>query len=37
LASLIAGTVGFVWLKLLGRPAAGDADMDAMNFAAAVA
>ena len=37
LASLTAGTAGFVWLKLLGRPVAGDADMDAMDFAAAEA
>jgi NhaA family Na+:H+ antiporter len=35
LASLTAGTAGFLWLKLLGRPVAGDADMDAMDFAAA--
>ena len=34
LASLTAGTVGFLWLKLLGRPAEGDADMDTMDYAA---
>ena len=34
LASLTAGTAGFLWLKLLGRPVAGDDDMDAMGFAA---
>lgn len=33
LASLVAGTAGFLWLKLLGRPVAGDDDMDAMYFA----
>jgi NhaA family Na+:H+ antiporter len=27
-ASLTAGTVGFLWLKLLGRPGAADTDMD---------
>jgi NhaA family Na+:H+ antiporter len=32
LASLMAGTAGFLWLKLLGRPVAGDDDMDAMDF-----
>lgn len=34
LASLTAGTVGFLWLKLFGRPAAGDVDMDTMDYAA---
>jgi Na+:H+ antiporter, NhaA family len=34
LASLTAGTAGFLWLKLLGRPVAGDDDMDAMDFEA---
>jgi NhaA family Na+:H+ antiporter len=34
LASLTAGTAGFVWLKLLGQPVPGDHDMDAMDFAA---
>ncbi len=34
LASLTAGTVGFIWLKLLGQPVPGDRDMDAMDFAA---
>lgn len=32
LASLTAGTAGFLWLKLLGPPVAGDEDMDAMDF-----
>jgi NhaA family Na+:H+ antiporter len=35
LASLTAGTIGFVWLKLLGQPAPSDVDMDTMDFAAA--
>ncbi len=35
LASLTAGTAGFLWLKLLGRPVEGDEDMDAMDFAPA--
>jgi NhaA family Na+:H+ antiporter len=35
LASLAAGTAGFLWLKLLGGPLAGDDDLDAMDFAAA--
>ena len=35
LASLTAGTIGFVWLKLLGQPAESDVDMDTMDFAAA--
>jgi Na+:H+ antiporter, NhaA family len=35
LASLTAGAVGFVWLKLLGKPVADDDDVDAMDFAAA--
>ena len=33
LASLAAGTIGFVWLKLFGKPEVFDADMDAMDFA----
>jgi NhaA family Na+:H+ antiporter len=33
LASLIAGTAGFLWLKLFGKPVAGDDDMDSMDFA----
>jgi NhaA family Na+:H+ antiporter len=33
LASLIAGTMGFVWLKLLGQPVATDTDMDTMDYA----
>ena len=34
LASLAAGTIGFVWLKLLGKPEEIDDDMDTMDFAA---
>jgi Na+:H+ antiporter, NhaA family len=32
LASLTAGTIGFLWLKLLGQPKASDDDVDAMDF-----
>ncbi len=32
LASLTAGTIGFLWLKLFGKPTESDADMDAMDF-----
>lgn len=32
LASLTAGTIGFLWLKLLGKPEEFDDDMDAMDF-----
>jgi NhaA family Na+:H+ antiporter len=32
LASLTAGTIGFLWLKLFGQPAAPDADLDTMDF-----
>lgn len=32
LASLTAGTIGFIWLKLLGAPNEADDDMDAMDF-----
>ncbi len=32
LASLTAGTVGFLWLKLLGKPVQGDDDIDVMDF-----
>lgn len=32
LASLTAGTVGFLWLKLLGKPEETDDDMDTMDF-----
>ncbi|MCY7348599.1 MAG: Na+/H+ antiporter NhaA [Pyrinomonadaceae bacterium] len=32
LASLTAGTAGFLWLKLLGQPEAFDEDLDAMDF-----
>jgi NhaA family Na+:H+ antiporter len=37
LASLTAGTVGFLWLKLLGKPKESDEDMDTMDFEAAEA
>jgi NhaA family Na+:H+ antiporter len=37
LASLTAGTIGFLWLKLLGKPEKGDVDMDTMDFAEAEA
>jgi len=33
LASLIAGTMGFLWLKLLGKPTDIDKDMDTMDYA----
>ncbi len=32
LASLMAGAIGFLWLKLFGKPTESDADMDAMDF-----
>ncbi len=32
LASLTAGTIGFLWLKVFGKPAASDSDMDTMDF-----
>jgi Na+:H+ antiporter, NhaA family len=32
LASLTAGTIGFLWLKLLGAPTDSDADLDTMDF-----
>ena len=32
LASLIAGVIGFVWLKIFGKPLASDTDMDTMDF-----
>lgn len=32
LASLTAGTIGFLWLKLRGKPEETDEDMDAMDF-----
>ncbi|HEX9928837.1 MAG TPA: Na+/H+ antiporter NhaA [Pyrinomonadaceae bacterium] len=32
LASLIAGTIGFLWLKLLGQPTEVDHDTDTMDF-----
>ncbi|QQE09301.1 Na+/H+ antiporter NhaA [Cupriavidus sp. ISTL7] len=34
LASLSAGVLGFVWLKLFGKPVASDVDMDTMDFEA---
>lgn len=32
IASLTAGTLGFLWLKFFGKPEASDDDMDAMDF-----
>ena len=32
LASLIAGAIGFLWLKLLGKPKESDKDIDTMDF-----
>lgn len=32
LASLVAGTIGFLWLKFFGRPRDTDVDMDTMDF-----
>ncbi|MEP7211672.1 MAG: Na+/H+ antiporter NhaA [Acidobacteriota bacterium] len=32
LASLTAGTIGFLWLRLLGAPEANDEDLDTMDF-----
>lgn len=32
LASLTAGTIGFLWLKVFGKPEESDEDMDAMDF-----
>ena len=32
LASLVAGTVGFLWLKLLSKPTADDTDADTMDY-----
>lgn len=32
LASLTAGTLGYLWLKLFGRPATSDTDMNTMDF-----
>jgi NhaA family Na+:H+ antiporter len=34
LASLSAGTLGFIWLKLLGKPQAIDTDLETMDFEA---
>ncbi|MGH7806943.1 MAG: Na+/H+ antiporter NhaA, partial [Thermodesulfobacteriota bacterium] len=34
LASLTAGTIGFLWLKLLGKPEESDEDMGTMDFRA---
>ncbi|WP_208280838.1 Na+/H+ antiporter NhaA [Massilia oculi] len=31
-ASVIAGTIGFTWLKLMGAPLASDRDLDTMDF-----
>jgi NhaA family Na+:H+ antiporter len=33
LASLTAGSIGFLWLKLMGKPEPSDHDVDAMDFA----
>lgn len=33
--ALTAGVIGFLWLKLFGKPAASDADVDTMDFHAA--
>ncbi len=35
LASLIAGVIGFLWLKVFGQPTKADADLDTMDFEAA--
>ena len=32
LASLTAGTIGFIWLKLFGKPEESDEDMDSMDY-----
>ena len=32
LASLTAGAIGFLWLKLFGKAAESDTDMDTMDF-----
>jgi NhaA family Na+:H+ antiporter len=32
LASVTAGTIGFLWLKLLGKPTEADEAMDTMDF-----
>ncbi len=32
LTSLMAGTIGFLWLKLLGKPEETDEDLDAVDF-----
>ena len=32
LASLTAGTIGFLWLRLLGAPETNDEDLDTMDF-----
>lgn len=32
LASLTAGVIGFIWLKIFGKPLASDTDMDTMDF-----
>jgi NhaA family Na+:H+ antiporter len=34
LASLTAGVIGFIWLKIFGEPLASDTDMDTMDFGA---
>lgn len=37
LASLAAGIIGFVWLKIVGKPLESDLDMDTMDFEDGVA
>ncbi|NHZ44176.1 Na+/H+ antiporter NhaA [Massilia aquatica] len=32
LASLVAGVIGFTWLKIFGKPQAGDTDLDTLDF-----
>ncbi|NHZ91081.1 Na+/H+ antiporter NhaA [Massilia sp. CCM 8733] len=32
LASLVAGVIGFTWLKIFGKPQAGDSDLDTLDF-----
>lgn len=32
IASMTAGTIGFIWLKLLGHPAESDTDLDTIDF-----
>ncbi|MEO8838015.1 MAG: Na+/H+ antiporter NhaA, partial [Herbaspirillum sp.] len=32
IASLVAGVIGFIWLKIFGKPLASDTDLDTMDF-----